>query len=132
VDSPLGNPPQLRQAVIDVVRRLKRQLLVIGGLLARNRPTNYKLPAALIFSPSWLFGGGNFFVSRTMLNCCVRHSGPLNRLHPFTIDAFVLLPGDHNYSMRWNAIRNYFTRRCPDALKLPPSASQRRKRAQTI
>jgi putative transposase len=63
--------------------------------------------------------------------------------HPFTIDAFVLLPdhlhciwtlppGDHNYSMRWNAIRNYFTRRCPDALKLPPSASQRRKRAQTI
>ncbi|MCK9396318.1 MAG: transposase [Methylobacter sp.] len=63
--------------------------------------------------------------------------------HPFTIDAFVLLPehlhciwtlppGDHDYPMRWNAIKNHFTRHCPDALKLPPSASQRRKRAQTI
>lgn len=63
--------------------------------------------------------------------------------HPFTIDAFVLLPehlhciwtlppDDNDYPMRWNAIKNYFTRHCPDDLKLPPSASQRRKRAQTI
>ncbi|HEY8160369.1 MAG TPA: transposase [Methylobacter sp.] len=63
--------------------------------------------------------------------------------HPFTIDAFVLLPdhlhciwtlppGDHDYSMRWNAIKNYFTRRCTDAYKLPPSPSQCRKRAQTV
>jgi REP element-mobilizing transposase RayT len=40
--------------------------------------------------------------------------------HPFTIDAFVLLPehlhciwtlpqGDHDYSMCWNGIKNHFT-----------------------
>jgi putative transposase len=62
--------------------------------------------------------------------------------HTFTIDAFVLpehlrciwtlLPDDHDYPMRWNAIKNYFTRRCPDALKLSLSPSQRRKRVQTI
>jgi putative transposase len=63
--------------------------------------------------------------------------------HPFTIDAFVLLPehlhciwtlppGDHDYPMRWNVIKNYFTLRCPDTLKSTPSAFQRHKRAQTI
>jgi putative transposase len=62
---------------------------------------------------------------------------------PFTIDAFVLLPehlhciltlppGDNDYPMRWNEIKNYFSRHCPDALKLPSAPSQRRKRAQTI
>lgn len=45
--------------------------------------------------------------------------------HPFTIDAFALLPehlhciwtlppDDNDYPMRWNAIKNYFTRHCPD------------------
>lgn len=63
--------------------------------------------------------------------------------HPFTIDAFVLMPehlhciwtlppGDNNYPTRWNLIKKYFTERCPAALKLPPRASQRRKRAQTV
>ncbi|OQK16452.1 transposase [Methyloprofundus sedimenti] len=64
-------------------------------------------------------------------------------VHPFTIDAFVLLPehlhciwmlppGDKEYPMRWNAIKNYFTRRCSKRYKSPPSLSQQRKRAQTI
>jgi len=64
-------------------------------------------------------------------------------IHPFTIDAFVLLPehlhciwtlpaDDKNYSMRWNAIKNYFTRHCSDRYRLPASPSQKRKRAQTI
>ncbi len=63
--------------------------------------------------------------------------------HPFTIDAFVLLPehlhciwtlppGDKDYPMRWNAIKNYFTRRCPVHCKLTTSPSQQRKRAQTV
>lgn len=63
--------------------------------------------------------------------------------HPFTIDAFVLLPehlhciwtlppNDNDYPMRWNAIKKYSTRHCPDALKSPRSLAQQRKRAQTI
>jgi len=63
--------------------------------------------------------------------------------HPFTIDAFVLLPehlhciltlppGDKDYPMRWNAIKNYFTRRCLDLYKSSPTLSQKRKRAQTV
>jgi len=63
--------------------------------------------------------------------------------HPFTIDAFVLLPehlhclwtlppGDKNYPMRWNAIKNYFTRHCSADYKTPRSPYQRRKRAQTV
>jgi len=63
--------------------------------------------------------------------------------HPFTIDAFVLLPehlhciwtlppGDNKYSMRWNGIKGHLTRHCADAYKTPRSASQQRKRAQTI
>jgi len=34
--------------------------------------------------------------------------------------------------MRWNAIKNYFTRRCQDRYKSAPTSSQKRKRAQTI
>jgi putative transposase len=63
--------------------------------------------------------------------------------HPFTIDAFVLLPehlhciwtlpqDDKDYPIRWNAIKNYFTRRCPGHYKSPPSTAQKRKRAQTV
>jgi putative transposase len=63
--------------------------------------------------------------------------------HPFTIDAFVLLPehlhciwtlppGDKNYPIRWNAIKNYFTRHCLAGYKSPQTLSQRRKRAQTV
>jgi putative transposase len=64
-------------------------------------------------------------------------------IQPFTIDAFVLLPDhlhciwtlppdDKDYPQRWNRIKNYFTRHCPNDYKLPPSLSQQRKRAQTI
>lgn len=63
--------------------------------------------------------------------------------HPFTIDAFVLLPehlhciwtlppGDSDYPMRWNAVKKYFTQHCPCDYKWPPTAAQRRKRMQTI
>ena len=34
--------------------------------------------------------------------------------------------------MRWNGIKGYFSRHCPDNYKTVPSASQKRKRAQTI
>lgn len=69
-------------------------------------------------------------MNRTMSNCYARHSEPLNRLILSslmllcccrnTCIAFGHCPDDNDYPMRWNA------------LKLPPSASQRRKRAQTI
>jgi putative transposase len=48
--------------------------------------------------------------------------------HPFTIDAFVLLPdhlhciwtlpeNDSNFSMRWRQIKSHFSRRCLDGFK---------------
>jgi len=63
--------------------------------------------------------------------------------HPFTMDAFVLLPdhlhciwtlppGDMDYSMRWNGIKRHLSLYCSDTYKTAPSASQKRKRAQTI
>jgi putative transposase len=63
--------------------------------------------------------------------------------HPFTINAFVLLPehlhciwtlppDDKDYSMRWNAIKGYFSRHCLDKYKTLPSTAQKRKRAQTV
>jgi putative transposase len=63
--------------------------------------------------------------------------------HPFTIDAFVLLPDhlhciwtlpqdDADYSMRWNGIKGHLSRNCLDKYKSPPSATQKRKRAQTV
>jgi putative transposase len=63
--------------------------------------------------------------------------------HPFTIDAFVLLPqhfhclltlplGDKNYPMRWSAIKKYFTDHCPAELKTRRTAAQLKKRAQTV
>ncbi|MCX7103307.1 MAG: transposase [Methylobacter sp.] len=63
--------------------------------------------------------------------------------HPFTTNAFVLLPehlhciwtlppGDMDYSMRWNAIKGYLSRHCLDKYKTPPSKAQKHKRAQTV
>ena len=54
--------------------------------------------------------------------------------HPFTIDAFVLLPdhlhclwtlpdGDHDFSKRWRLIKTYFTRKCDDKYKHTPPVS---------
>jgi putative transposase len=63
--------------------------------------------------------------------------------HPFTIDAFVLLPehlhciwtlppDDRDYSMRWRVIKKFFTDRCSEHLKTRRSPAQKRKRAQTV
>ena len=63
--------------------------------------------------------------------------------HPFTIDAFVLLPdhlhciwtlppGDNDYPMRWSAIKNHFSRYCPARYKTLPTAARQRKREQSL
>jgi len=67
----------------------------------------------------------------------------VKKRHPFTIDAFVLLPdhlhciwtlppGDPDYSKRWMLVKTHFTRHCRDSLKSPRSNALRRKREQTI
>lgn len=59
--------------------------------------------------------------------------------HPFTIDAFVLLPehlhciwtlppDDHDFSTRWRLIKSNFTRRCNSRLSNPLSGSRRQKK----
>ena len=61
------------------------------------------------------------------------------RQHPIQIDAIVLLPdhlhsiwtlpaGDHNYSMRWRLIKNYFSRHCQDKYEGVVSRSRQLKR----
>ncbi|MDD5034036.1 MAG: transposase [Methylococcaceae bacterium] len=63
--------------------------------------------------------------------------------HPYTIDAFVLLPDhlhciwtlpldDEDYPMRWNGIKKHFTHYCPDHYKTPSSPTRKRKREQSI
>lgn len=63
--------------------------------------------------------------------------------HPFTIDAIAVLPdhlhclwtlppGDHDYPMRWNAIKTHFTRYCAAEYKTSPSAVRQRKREQAV
>ena len=63
--------------------------------------------------------------------------------HPFTIDAFVLLPdhlhclwtlppGDADFSTRWMLVKSHFSRQCPAAYKTPPSAARRAKGEQTV
>ena len=55
--------------------------------------------------------------------------------HPFTVDAFVLLPehlhciwtlppGDTDYSMRWNAIKGHLSHNCLDKYKSSLSVDQ--------
>lgn len=67
----------------------------------------------------------------------------IKSLHPFTIDALVLLPdhlhciwtlppGDWDYSMRWNGIKGHVSKHCSDIYKTRRSASQELKRAQTF
>lgn len=64
-------------------------------------------------------------------------------LHPFTIDAFVLMPdhlhsiwtlpeGDSDYPTRWRLIKTLFTKRCHMGYKTTPSASRAKKKEQTI
>jgi putative transposase len=63
--------------------------------------------------------------------------------HPFTIDAFVVLPdhlhciwtmphGDKDFSTRWRLIKNYFTRRCDTRYKDLPSRSRKDKKEQAV
>ena len=63
--------------------------------------------------------------------------------HPYTIDAFVLLPdhlhclwtlsdGDRDYSKRWRLIKSYFTRKCHNKHKHIPSASRKKKKEQAL
>ncbi len=59
--------------------------------------------------------------------------------HPFTIDAFVLLPdhlhciwtmpeGDRDFSKRWRLTKSYFSRKCDATHKNIPSRSRRKKK----
>ena len=63
--------------------------------------------------------------------------------HPFTIDAFVLLPehlhcvwtlpqGDRDFSKRWRLIKTHFTRNCDNRYKKTPSASRQIKKEQAV
>jgi len=63
--------------------------------------------------------------------------------HPFTIEAFVLLPDhlhciwtlpelDSNFSMRWRLIKAYFTRRCPKKYKYFSTIARKHKDEQCI
>jgi putative transposase len=67
----------------------------------------------------------------------------VKKLHPFKIDAFILLPdhlhciwtlpeGDNDYSTRWRLIKTLFTKSCKDSYKLIPSSSRAKKREQAI
>lgn len=63
--------------------------------------------------------------------------------HPFTIDAFVLLPdhlhciwtmpeGDRDFSIRWRLTKSYFSRKCDATHKNIPSRSRRKKKEQAV
>jgi putative transposase len=63
--------------------------------------------------------------------------------HPFTVDAFVLLPDhlhciwtlpeeDNDFSMRWRQIKAYFTKACCDKFKEKQTAIQQERGEQTV
>ncbi|MBU2488267.1 MAG: transposase [Proteobacteria bacterium] len=63
--------------------------------------------------------------------------------HPFEIEAIVILPdhlhciwklpqGDNRYSMRWNLIKNLFTKNAPQSLRQQRSKSRVLKREQAV
>jgi putative transposase len=67
----------------------------------------------------------------------------VKRVHPFRIDAFVLLPdhlhciwtlpaGDADFSMRWRLIKSDFTRRCKDRSRHVPLGSRRHKKERAV
>jgi putative transposase len=67
----------------------------------------------------------------------------VKRVHPFHIDAFVLLPdhlhciwtlpaGDADFSLRWRLIKSDFTRRCKDRSRHAPLGSRRRKKERAV
>jgi putative transposase len=89
--------------------------LVIGGLLTRNRPTT---PGGTYFFTVVPFRRRKFLCEPDNVEPLRTVFRTVKSAHPFTIDAFVLLPehlhciwtlspGDHDYPMRWNAIKNH-------------------------
>jgi putative transposase len=67
----------------------------------------------------------------------------VKKLHPFKIDAFILLPdhlhciwtlpeGDKDYATRWRLIKTFFTKRCKDHCKQIQSESRTKKKEQAI
>jgi putative transposase len=69
--------------------------------------------------------------------------GRVTKEHPFTIDAFVLLPehlhcvwtlpaGDRDFSKRWRLIKSYFSRNCNSRHKSTPSASRQMKKERAV
>ncbi len=63
--------------------------------------------------------------------------------HPFTIDAFVLLPdhlhcmwtlpnSDRDFSTRWRLIKSFFSRKCDGRYKHIPFESRKRKKEQAV
>ncbi len=65
------------------------------------------------------------------------------KAHPFTINAFVLLPDhlhciwtlpeiDNDFSTRWRQIKSYFSRECLSEFKGSPSAAKRNKGEQAV
>ena len=65
------------------------------------------------------------------------------RRHPFTLDAFVMLPDhihciwtlpedDCDFSMRWRLVKSYYTRRCPGSHKGIRTASRFKKAEQAV
>lgn len=70
MDSPLGNPPQLRLAVIDVVH----------CRAVCWRETALQTPGGTYFFTVVTFRRRKLLCDRTMSNCCVRCSEPLNRV----------------------------------------------------
>ena len=67
----------------------------------------------------------------------------VHQKHPFTVDAFVLLPdhlhcvwtlpeGDNDFSMRWRQIKAWFTKGCRDEFKEKQTATQLERGEQTV
>ncbi len=63
--------------------------------------------------------------------------------HPFTVDAFVLLPdhlhciwtlpeNDNDFSMRWRQIKSHFSRQCRDEFKNEQTTAQLKKAEQAV
>ena len=75
-----------------------------------------------------------------LLRNAVRH---VMQKHPFSIDAFVLLPDhlhciwtlpqeDDDFSTRWRLVKDYFTQHCGSQYRGDVSASRERKKEQSV
>jgi putative transposase len=109
---------------------------------------------AMRYRRDWRPGGTYFFTvvthrRRPILTCeptitiLRRAVAEVRRAHPFTIDAFVVLPdhlhaiwtlpdGDCDYALRWNRIKGEVSRNLPHDRAPPATVSRRRKRERAI